>query len=331
MMFRKLRHKRAVGKGTKFLNAQILSGKYGLACVGLSGEQKFSDQKGHLFCIYFMLNGLGSDVSELVRTIFITRILSEEHDGQWGYSPRSYYVEDAENPYFVDADDTAFALRSLRTMGIFNKTDAFDAYRVDTLLAQSSLPLFRTFISKTVYPKITASPSSNNNLMVHPEVNANLLQFFYGTDKEVLMNELFVTELQETNGLWPSYFYPIEFYSTYMFISLLTTYGVGMEANQKAIDEIIQTQKSDGSFGSSNDPLATAFALRSLQIAGYYGEPLHKGIRFLLKKQKLSGCWMSNSEIWKFHHDDEDVWTAFDTNHILTTSMCLSVLRESIA
>ena len=330
MFFYKMRSKRAVRNGTRFLNTQVLSGKYGLACLGSSGDRKFSDQKGHLFCIYFLLNGLGPDLSELVRTIFITRILSEESAGQWGYSPRAYYIEGAESQYFVDADDTAFALRSLRKMGIFNNTDAFDTYHVDAHLGHTSLPLFRTFLSKIVSPRITTSPSTENNLMIHPEVNANILQFLYGTDKELFLNELFITELQETTGLWPSYFYPVEFYGTYMFISLINTYGIGEASKQKAINGIIQTQKTDGSFGSSNDPLATAFALRSLQIAGYNGEPLQQGIRFLLKSQKFNGCWMSNSEIWKFHHDDGDVWTAFDTNHILTTSMCLSVIRESI-
>jgi hypothetical protein len=331
MVLRKVRCKRAVRNGTQFLNTQVLSGKYGLSCQGLSGERKFSDQKGHLFCIYFILNGLGSDLSEIVRTIFITRILSEESGGQWGYSPRAYYLEETENPYFVDSDDTAFALRSLRAMGIFNQTVAFDNYRVDTQMGESKLPLFRTFINTSASTQITSSPSSANNLMVHPEVNANILQFLHGTDKEILMNESFVTELQGANGLWSSYFYPIEFYGTYMFLSLLNTYHLGEVAKQKAIAGIIQMQNSDGSFGLLKDSLASAFALKSLQIAGYSGEPLQNGIRFLLKNQRTSGYWTSRSAIWNFHHADGDVWTALDTNHILTTSMCLNVIKEAVA
>ena len=277
-----------------------------------------------------MLNGLGSDLSELIRTIFITRILSEEMAGQWGYSPRAYYVEERNNPYFVDSDDTAFALKSLRLMGIFKKTDAFDSYLVDVDVESLRFPLFLTFANKNVSPHITCSPAAKNNLLIHPEVNANIFQFLHGTDKQRLMNDLFVTKLQKTNRLLPNYFYPIEFYGTYMFIMLAETYGLAHEAKGKAIEGIIKSQKADGSFGSSSDPLATAFALKSLQIAGYEGESIDRGIKFLLEKQTFKGYWKSDSVIWKFHHDDGDIWTAYDSNHIIATAMCMSVLRNSI-
>lgn len=330
MIFQKTRCKRAIRKGLAFLDHQVLSGRYGLSCVGLTGESKFSDQKGHLFSIYFMLNGMGCDISELVRTIFLTRILSEESNGRWGYSPRAYYVEDKENPYFVDTDDTAFALRSLRIMGLYRKTDAFDEYLAEVRIQGRTVNLFRTFLTKQV-PEVAVTPSPMNNLLLHPEVNANILQFFIGTEKEGLLEEQFATELQNSDGLWPSYFYPLEFYGTYMFVSLLVAYRKADGALQKAVEGINALQNADGSFGRAPDPLTTSLALRILQLADYHGPQVQAGRAFLLKKQKFSGHWSSKAAIWKFHHEDGDVWTAYDTNHVVTTAMCIAALRESVS
>lgn len=327
MILGSLRRQRAISKGSKFLADQILSGNYGLACHGQFGNTKFSDQKGHLFSIFFILEAMKQELPEIIRTIFLTRILSEETNGNWGYSPRAYYVETKANPYFVDADDTAFALRSLREMGLYRTPDPFDSYRVETSVSGETAYLYRTFLSDEK-PSITSSPSALNNLMVHPEVNANVFQFLRGTEQEHPSAEQFASDVQQGDGLWSSYFYPLQFYGTWMFLSMLNTYEVGQHLMQSTVRGVLNYQNSSGSFGKGQDPLSTALALRCLQLAGYSGHAVDTGVKYLIKTQSRSGSWISREEIWKFHHEDGDVWTATDSNNVICTSMCVSVLKN---
>jgi hypothetical protein len=77
----------AIAKAAAFLRERLRSGAYGLACVGSDGAPRFSDNKGHVFVASFIAEAMNGVFDEIGRTIVLVRILSEEDNGLWGFSP----------------------------------------------------------------------------------------------------------------------------------------------------------------------------------------------------------------------------------------------------
>ena len=174
--------RRAVG----FLKSQIGAGNYGLKCLGSDGSPRFSHDKGHAFSGYFLSSALGGEISEVERSILIVRFQSEEYRGLWGYSPPAPYVSPSYWKFLVDADDTAFVIRTCRALGLHkSSTRLFSFHRKSWLrvLAKNGLEWllgrwgpkggFRTFAS-WVRARLVFEPAPANNLQIHPEVNLNV-------------------------------------------------------------------------------------------------------------------------------------------------------------
>jgi hypothetical protein len=316
---------RAIKTAEKFLTNQVLSGKYGLTCLGLSGEPKFSNEKGHLFSIFFITEAFQDTIPELLRTVFIARILSEEQNQCWGYSPRGYYPGDDDNPFFVDADDTAFALRSLRQLGIYRQPDILKKFMVDTEVESTATRLFTTF-KKSGKKTIQTSPSFDNNFGVHPEVNANIYHCLLGTDMQDLLSQVFVEKSQSREGFWPSYFYPNIYYSTHQFLQVLQKTEALSNSVKRAQTFILQSRGKPAGWSSKKDPLTAAWAMASLFKTGI--PPLKTDVSDLIRSQKSNGCWKSDQVIWRFNDDKQDVWSAYDNNRIIATANCLVILKE---
>src|SRR5205823_14784385 len=90
-----------IQRGSAYIRKQLLASDYGLSCFGSDSTARFSNEKGHVFSAYFLADALADSLSELERSLILVRLMSEEVDGQWGYSPRGYYKGDSENPCFV--------------------------------------------------------------------------------------------------------------------------------------------------------------------------------------------------------------------------------------
>jgi hypothetical protein len=52
-------------------------------------------------------------LDEIDRTLILVRILSEENEGMWGFSPPGPYHRDEFRVFHVDSDDTAYAMKLL--------------------------------------------------------------------------------------------------------------------------------------------------------------------------------------------------------------------------
>src|ERR1700694_4964043 len=111
----------AVAKAAAFLRERLRSGAYGLACVGSDGKPRVSDDKGHVFVASFIAEAMTGLLDEIDRTIVLVRILSEENEGAWGFSPPGPYHSDQFRVFHVDSDDTAYVIRTLRRLGV-NRT-----------------------------------------------------------------------------------------------------------------------------------------------------------------------------------------------------------------
>src|SRR5260370_33259919 len=157
----------AISMAEAFLRQCLRSGAYGLACVGSDGRPSFSDNKGHVFVASFIAEAMTGLLDEIDRTIVLVRILSEENEGAWGFSPPGPYHSDQFRVFHVDSDDTAYVIRTLRRLGV---------NRTPQCLVRFYREVERLFVTFDALgpTSVTTEPSPRHNLLAHPEVNANL-------------------------------------------------------------------------------------------------------------------------------------------------------------
>lgn len=319
----------AIQNAIAFLRKKINSGRYGLACLGLNGQPKFSNDKGHLFSIFHLVNALGEEMNEIERTIFLTRIISEKYEDQWGYSPRGYYKQEGENPFFVDADDTSFALRTLRSLNIYHSNDILLEYLSSFQHNNKSLSAFTTFKFKQPGRQLVNKTSFDNNAHIHAEVNANVYHVLLDSHNDKLINFELVKLAQKEDGSWSSYFYPNPYYSTWQFMSLLTKMNqTNNLCFSSGLSFLANSQAPDGSWGTIPDAYYSALALKTLALSSSYSSEKEKALDFLLSYQKADGAWNTHEKIWTFHDADDDIWQAYDSNNVICTAMCIDALKS---
>jgi len=323
--------KAAIKTGSAHLRKQLLSGHYGLACLGKDGKPKFSNEKGHLFSTFHIVNALKGEMNEIERTIFLTRLLSEEYKDQWGYSPRGYYKDTGDNPFFVDADDTSFALRTFRALDVYRSNDILLKYETVFDHGNKEIPAFVTFISEPEIKKIATQPNFANNLQIHPEVNANLYHCLLDSNNDYLINEELIALSQGADGSWHSYFYPDKHYSTFLFMSLLHQTKTLGERYSKGMNYVLSAQNENGSWGvSDGDAYLSALALKTLCLDKNLSDNVMRGLAYLLATINDEGYWKTNQMIWNFHDHDGDIWMAYDSNDVIATSLCVEVFKQCL-
>ncbi|MEO2045400.1 MAG: hypothetical protein ABGX16_02370, partial [Pirellulales bacterium] len=110
----------AVARGTRFLREQVRSGDYSLSCYGSDGNPRITHNQGHLFSAFFIAEAIAEDLDEVERTVLLVRHFSQRLNGLWGYGSRAYYRGGWEHrKHLVDADGSAFAMRTLRKLGVY--------------------------------------------------------------------------------------------------------------------------------------------------------------------------------------------------------------------
>lgn len=329
---------RAVG----FLKSRIGAGNYGLKCLGSDGSPRFSHDKGHAFSGYFLSRALGGEISEVERSILIVRFQSEEYRGLWGYSPPAPYVSPSHWKFLVDADDTAFVIRTCRALGLHkSSTRLFSFHRKIWLrvLAKKGPEWllgrwgpkggFRTFASR-VRARLVFEPTPANNLQIHPEVNLNVFLALRETALEKTIDYELVRRSQHEDGHWHSYFYPSRYYGTWMALELIRDEPSLKPLRDRARRFLVSSQADDGTWGEDGNAYETALACLALQASGEDEDEgvLGRAIASLLDSQRDDGSWETDQDIWRFHASADDVWRAFDTNRVITTSLVRCVLRQ---
>lgn len=319
---------KAIASGTDYLRNKVLSGNYGLSCIGNDGNPKFSNTKGHLFSLFHIVNALKGEINEIERTIFLTRILSEEHEGAWGYSPRGYFRHEGYNPFFVDSDDTSFALRTLRALDVYRSNDVLMKFKSTFVYDTGEYDGFLTFITNHSNKELCNAPSFENNFKIHPEVNANVFHALLNSNYDHLINEKLIKISQKDNGSWTSFFYPNPYYATWQFMSLINVRGILQSCFEKGINFLISTQNENGSWSETEDTYFTALSINTLCLNKNNIEQINKAINFLLGKQEINGSWKTSQKIWVFYDQEGDNWSAFDVNAIISSSTCINALKN---
>src|SRR6202165_1309368 len=312
----------AIAKAAGFLRERLRSGAYGLACVGSDGTPRFSDNKGHVFVASFLAEAMSGLLDEIDRTIILVRILSEENEGVWGFSPPGPYHRDELRVFHVDSDDTAYVIRTLRRLGVNRPPECLVRFY------RERERLFVTFDGPDPASLVTEA-SPRNNLLAHPEVNANVYLALRGTHLEELIDYDLLRRAQDERGFWQSYFYPSSLYGTLLALDLLRDDARFAPAVARALSFIGGSQNTDGSWGADRGPAEAARAGTATASHPAYAAATQRGVEHLLTSMTADGSWTSQACIWEFHADERDVWRAYDVHGTFVSARCSSALRRA--
>lgn len=232
----------------------------------------------------------------------------------------------------IDADDTAFALRILMTLG----------WSVDV---QSALKPFRygnrtwsTFVARHNAPQTWAQPSLFG---LHPEVHLNvaLLHKEHGIRSPVAS-----PLLHDARGLPYCYHYPSRYYVTYLLRSLHD--NAYPNYDERILRERRHHIWSAFSEHGYDSVVETSLAILSLSSSAVVRERcLHEATVYLLSRQTQNGRWGSGNPLWVYYDRNSNGgrfqyihsnprrsrWQGVDTHAIMSTalaSMALSYVRD---
>jgi hypothetical protein len=312
----------AVAKAAAFLRDRLRSGAYGMACVGSDGTARFSDNKGHVFVATFIAEAMAGLFDEIDRTIVLVRILSEENGGQWGFSPPGPYHTDEFRVFHVDADDTAYVIRTLRLLGVNRPPECLVPFY------REPERLFVTFDAPGP-TSLTTAGSPAHNLLAHPEVNANVFLALRGTHLQALINRDMLRQAQDERGFWRSYFYPSPLFATLLAVDVLDGDPAFADVIARALAFVAGAQHADGSWGADGDPYETALGVTVLAGRPAHAAATARGVEHLLATMAPDGSWSSQACIWEFHAGDHDVWRAYDTHRAYVSARCTTALRRA--
>lgn len=312
----------SIGKAAAFLRARLRSGKYGLSCLGSDGAPRFSDNKGHIFVASFITEAMQGLFDEIDRTIVLVRIMSEEDEGRWGFSPPGPYHRDEFLVFHVDSDDTAYVFRTLQGLGVNRPPKSLLSFY------RERERLFVTFDAPGP-TSLTTQPSPRNNLLAHPEVNANVFLALKPTHFRHLINYDMLQAAQDPRGFWRSYFYPSDMFGTLLALEVLRGEPLYGDAARRALEFVRSTQNPDGSWGPNSDPYETALGVTALARQPEHEIAMQRGVDHLLVSMEPNGSWKSHACVWEFHADERDVWRAYDVHRAYVTARCLTALRKA--
>lgn len=303
----------ALSRGMSYLNQAVADDRYSLACSASDDSPCPVHDTGQVFAGFFIADALGDRLTTAGKERISARLDREQRQGVWGYMP---YAP-------VDADDTAFVLRTYRLLGRNLAPDPL--LRFYSARAKG----FTTFDPEGTVA-VTLTPSVANNGGIHPEVNANVFTLLAGTHLAGLISGELLASMQTTRGDWPSYFYPGPYYATYMNLSALCGAGILEKARSRGTAFLLADQNPDGSWGTPGGVYETSLALNTLAVCGNVDDAFRRGTAWLLARQAPDGSWGApETIIWEFRFSDDPpvVWRAFDRHGVVTTALAVKALK----
>jgi len=306
---------KSIDKGIKFLKSQLKNEEYFLSCEATDSSDCPVNNQGKIYSLFFVIDSIQDKLTEGEIEKITQTILSKSRNGLWGYSTNSP----------VDSDDTAFAIRALNKLSKKTKPEKI------FIFYKEKEESFVTFLSNTTNPSLEFEQTVLNNDQIHPEVNTNIYSLLQNTGFESYINYDLIKKSQSKEGYWHSYFYPSEYYSTYLSLNILCAPKKFKNSIEKGIEFITNTQNLDGSWGSPGNAYETSLALNSLATCNIFNNQFKKGIVFLQNNQNINGSWQSPNILWQYYHNQEPlvIWKAYDINNIITTSLAVKALKEA--
>lgn len=312
------RLKKAAALAAVFLKKKVLDNDYYFSCTASDSSTCPVHKVGHILNVFFISDAIGDDLSAEERYNFVSRIDAEDRGDVWGYSTKAP----------IDSDDTAFALRARRQLGMSSGIQGLLKFYIKD---SNRFLTFNWLEESNRNAKLVFMPNARNNLQVHPEVAANIYNLFVEMGKLEMINSNIIKKSQAPEGYWRSFFYPGKYYSSYMYMNLLEKLDGFQSMKDKTIAYIQSRQNGNGSWREFNDKIyPTTLALNILACRGCFDSRFKAGIEFLLERQLNDGSWETKHPIWKYHYMDSPkvVWTAYDINRVMATALALRALKR---
>lgn len=305
----------SVKLGELFLLKKIMSDQYYLGCQSSNNDVACPvDKSGKIMLAFHMISmfSLDHSLTKEASDIFIKMIKGESKKSYWGYSRNSP----------PDLDDTSMAMQALFMLGIPQDSNLVSVFH------KNPMNRYATFLNNT-NTRLTAKPSVQNNMSIHPEINAMVFNMFHLLHEDKRINMTVLSNFQTKRGSWAGYFYPGDFYSTFLSMRLFCALLPSSSQTKQGLNFLVKSQNSDGSWGNPGNAYDTALALSTLLDCGL-AKKTEKGIQYLLKNQNENGNWKTDNVIWSFIYKQYPyvVWKAYDEQHILTTALALSALKK---
>ncbi len=233
------------------------------------------------------------------------------------------YSYDALAP--IDADDTAFALRTLIVLGSDLSTDDI----LSGLAPFTSQMSWQTFCGPTP-PQFMWTTDYINDLSVfgfHPEVHLNVSLLLRETGHPFKP----YSSMPLRNGLPANYHYPSHNYCGWLACELHSAQPQEVAGVESAL---LSRQLPDGRWPALTDGFTasqeTALALLALSDVAYAGAAGRNGIDFLRAQQRADGSW-PGGVLWTFRVPGTGgsvIWKAVDAMSIVATSLGLMALSR---
>lgn len=225
----------------------------------------------------------------------------------------------------IDADDTAFALRTHRLLGNAPSSDEV----MSAFAPFESQFSWQTFCGPTP-PQGMWTTNYINDLSVfgfHPEVHLNVSLLLQETGHSLRP----CLPVPVRNGLPANYHYPSHNYTAWLICELQRAQG---QASADLESALLVRQLPDGRWPAVSDGFTaaqeTALALLSLSDAAYAGNAGRSGVAFLLAQQRADGSWPGGT-LWTFRVPGTDgsvIWKAVDAMSIVATSLGVMALSR---
>ena len=294
-----------------FLIQQFEQGHDGLECTTIGKTRCPVSNTGKTIVGYYIQIALGDKLPASVAKKMLSRLSDERHHPKWlwGYTKGT----------MSDTDDTAYALQTLLQMKKPVQIRDFHDF------LNSQHHAFKTFLNDKKIG-LASLPSEENNDGLHLEVNANIFYLFHLLNHQDMINYDLIIKQQSPNGSWEGYFYPGNYFATFMSMRLLCASQKYQPVIKKGLDFLYQSQHKNGSWGT---PYDTGLALNTLLSCSTANQNvIQKGVEYLLGTQEPQGDWSNKNSIWFFVYEEDPltIWIADDNWHTLTTAINLMVL-----
>ncbi len=238
--------------------------------------------------------------------------------------PGGWYFEYA-NEFYPDIDDTFQVLTSLSKVRFPDKQDelrkreAIERALRWTLTMQNKDGGWASFDKDCDEQFLTQIPFADHNAMIDPssaDITGRGLETFaalgFKRDHWVVQKALaYIAKEQERDGTWFGRWGCNYIYGTWLALHGLKQIGEDMwEAPYQAAGCWLRSiQNADGGWGESprsyddvaykgqgvSTPSQSAWALMGLMATGDDSDGLHRGIEYLLDKQRADGSWVDDS------------------------------------
>jgi squalene-hopene/tetraprenyl-beta-curcumene cyclase len=221
------------------------------------------------------------------------------------------------NGYYPDLDDTAAVVWAMDGSAHRERHTAAIDRALDWLVGmQSRNGGFASFDADNTHYYLNEIPFADHGALLDPptsDVTARVVAVLGGVgrpqDRAALERAIaYLRSEQEAQGPWFGRWGTNYIYGTWSVLTALARAGVGRDdpAVRRAVGWLLSKQNDDGGWGESNDsyadpsvaggpadsnPYQTSWALLALLASGEAGEPVRRGIEFLLATQGADGLW----------------------------------------